>query len=987
MKVFPVAFTGIVVAVHYAVAAISGFSFSHNGRFSTVDSISYRYSSSLDTTVNKIYLETGEPASGLDSQDMLLFTIRLIDNCSRERWEETNGVLADGNPDAGAYFFCPGRMGLAPGLYIAEISDNECTVKDTFRISGPQKPFRTVSGMVSAPPGASVHRISVTLDMDGNAVTAGAWTDPEGNYRIAIDRETAEAGRWKGRVRIDSRFENYSAWPAAYPLDFTSDNWETVNFSFVAASAVVQGRVNTAGSGPLPYARVLLQDPERFALMTGYTDTEGVYRFRCAPGSYLVQVDYENETTGYMVPPASNLQAVENDTVAADFDVKTTDTCIVGRVTVKNRAPAVVCGIGAYHAAVGHSRTVADRSGRFRIPVSSSAEKYTVCLEECEHSPVFRQMIVEGGKRWKEVRVGDTVLFNLIDKPEGGIRGRVVNTTGVSAKSCWLSLFDENDPEAAFHFELSTDGAYSFDGIPAGNYFVEAGMMLAGSEGVPLKIRKRLQNERDEIRLLSIKNRIVDGLDWKFSREDIRQSADNGTAGDGILFLTVVDSTKAMIEKGTVHFLDRLPNGKETVLPVYSHSIENRLTAVTITGVPNRPLYVAVELAGRVLMQPQSYEKFLTGKDGRPLLLSFVKENECAAEVTVLEEDRRDFGKGVIERDGNGLIKGTVTCNGRAPCGNTVALLYNIDSELLIRNVQVLKSGSYRFERVPQGNFRIVAVIDTNRDKNPETMAISDSILRVTGNEHYTGIDLSFAEKPAGSGHLAGYLQDIDKLETGMTVTVAALPVDTAARITAQLNEMAFMSAYRTAASPDGTFEIRNLPDGAYLVVAAAEARGGADAADSSKEVAFGAYGELLFAGEGGFPFNPEPVFVHRGSSADSIGITMVMRNNDDRASMVSAHKLKIPRSFALQSSRFDRTDGRMELEFAIPEDASVSFSLMDLRGRIIAEMPRKSYAPGFHIVNWNVDASASGTSADELYIVAMKSDRFTTQHVVMFVM
>jgi hypothetical protein len=58
-------------------------------------------------------------------------------------------------------------------------------------------------------------------------------------------------------------------------------------------------------------------------------------------------------------------------------------------------------------------------------------------------------------------------------------------------------------------------------------------------------------------------------------------------------------------------------------------------------------------------------------------------------------------------------------------------------------------------------------------------------------------------------------------------------------------------------------------------------------------------------------------------------------------------------------------------LDFVLPESRDLTFELLGVTGRRIAERPTARYGAGPHRVNWSIDALTPG-----VYFVRMRTDR-----------
>ena len=626
-RLFFIGSVGVLLWCHAASATITNWAFLKHPPYFPNDSIGYSFSSERDTTYTHIYLETGEERSGLDPKsDIPLFSITMIDNYTGERWGETRGIMADEDPVDNAYRFSPGCPGLAPGLYIVTLSDADGTEVDTFRITPFLEPFRTVTGIVTPPPGAQAGFTSVTLSGRGTDASLSAWTDTTGSYSIGIDRTTIERTGGKLIARVDSRYNGYFASPPEYNLDCIVNNWNEVNFTFVTTSASVKGTVRSGGVS-VENVRVVLLSPGRTLVTSTTSAGDGSFEISCPPGNYIVQAEGDLTAAGNLPPPEVYISLVDGSSETIDL----------------------------------------------QLPC-----------------------------------------------------------------------------------DISVAGA--------------------------------------------VKQR-----------------------GDGVLFLRIADSTNAMIERGAVMLFGHVPVKGEQVEPLTVIPFTEIGKPVQCNEIPAQKVVVAIELGGKVLDQYCRYLKFLSDKAGSPLLLDFSSVDTVHAAVTLYEKDCRAENDGLLTKIGRGRVSGSVVCGKEYIAAKITALLYNVATGSWIRVVPLREDCTFTIGNIPPGNFRVVAVIDKNGDKNPEEMAVCDSVLTFYDGEAYTDITISFTEKPIGTGSIAGMLSGINNLPEGLVVTVAAIPIDTTLPESDQLNETAFMMATRSNVQPSGTFTISDLPGGVYYVVGVAE--------------------------------------------------------------------------------------------------------------------------------------------------------------------
>jgi len=973
----------LLLLCRLSFSSVSNVSIPQEGAFLPTDSISYTYQSTRDTVISRIYLETGEETSGLSEEnDVLLFTITMIDNNQEEKWGVDKGLMADGDPDDGAFLFSPGQSGLAPGHYILALTDDDGTVTENFQITAPTTPYRTVSGTVVPPDGADAQFISVRMEGKDIDYTLSAFTDESGNYEIAVDQETFNACGGMVRIGIESRFTGYIPEPTGHELEINEGDKSDVDFTFVAATCAVKGAVLADGE-PLTDVRVGLSDENYDQRAGTATDENGLFIIYCTPGIYFVQVDVGGED-GYFHPKEMKVEVLEGDTEEVEITVPVADAYVYGRVTVKDAAPSESIAMYAHNDEVGGNRANTDAEGYFKIPVIGSVDSYGVGFKNSDDGPLYEDKIIEGGHDWVDVGVGDTAYFNFIDKPAGGIAGTLTNSTDASHRYFYVRVYGSDNGES-YQFQTETDGAYTFDGIPEGTWYAEAGMSVQGEDEFNWKSYAYYAGDNGEKKAIVIGGDVVDGIDFEFNQLNAGQ--DSGSyqevKGDGVLNLTVNNETGTTFEKGMVMLFDDLPDGTEDIMPLRNYELQGTGTRVALTEVPNQSVYVVVELVGSAGDSMRYFMNAVVGDDGKPAALDFASQNEQTADVTLTDEDQHGMpvdGDPVMPV-GNGKISGTVIYNGDLPTDKMYVLLHDEKEGDMIRDVEVV-SGKYVIENVQVGVFRVVAVIDVDGDKEPEAFAISDEVITITGDEVYENVDLEFVEKETGTGSISGTLSAMNDIPSEVKVVVAAIPIDTTKEDTEQLNEMAFMMAYQAKLDAIGDYSVEDLPDGVYYMVSMAEAPDG----DEMHEVALGVYGELkLTVTDGGLPFDPKPVVVKDGNAVGDIDFIMIAHTKEEEGIAVTTPNSSLPAVFSMKLPRVNAIDGLITMQFALPKQTVAQFAIMDLRGRIVARLHAQQFAAGYHTVKWNISEVRVNVAAGT-FILSMQSAQYGARHIIRLV-
>lgn len=976
----------VLLCSHLSVGAISNWSFDHSKTYQPTDSLSFSYTSDGDSTVTHIFVETGDASSGLSTEsDKLLFSIKMIDNGTEEMWGKDKGLMPDGNPASGAYLFSPGKTGLAPALYHAVVTDGNSTVSDTFRVVGISNPYRTVSGKVYPPEGQSAVFINVQIEGMDMEYSPSAWTNANGEYSIGIDQQTISTTGGKVRVRIDADFEGYIPEPGALDADLSTGDKTGADFKLVKAECLITGTVK-AGTTVLTNGRVGFQNTNSTGYNSVSIDENGVYRIQCRPGVYLIRAEIDNRSGNYMSPKEVKVEVLAGETKQVDISVPVADAFIYARVTVKGSSSSSSFAVSAWNDQTGGNRRITDATGYVAIPVISSTLKYGVSLEKDNQYPIPEGLIVEDGKNWMEVAVGDTARFNLIDKPSGGISGTLENATTLSAKRYFIRLFTTDSTGKGFQFETEQGGAYLFDGIPAGTYFAEAGMSAEGNE-FQWVAHERYANDSGMLQRIVIADAVVPDLNWKFTTIDTMSKPPVvEEKGTGKLNVKIVSSVTATIEKGMVQLLEKIPMQGEYVSPLRTYPVGNIDSALMLTEVPNKKLFVVVEFTGKAGTTYARYRTFAKNSDGSPRMLGFDTTALFDVIIEIRDEDRvNDTAAPVVQPPmGEGKISGTVTYTGSLPKEKMLALLYSMERDDIVRGVAPDSRGFYLFDKIPTGKYRVGAAIDTNGDKEAEALIIDEKVYTVTGIESYENVNLQLADKPTGTGTVSGTVAGFSAMPENAVIIVGAVAVDSTKPIGEQLTMVAFMSGYHAKIGKPGSFSIGQLPKGVYVVVALAEVE--ESAAANSQQVGFGIYGTLRTDSTGDMPFDPKYVIVADGQKIENIAIALIKDTKESGVPVVVTRQAILPSAYGFTSASANLHGKGVVLQFALPENAVVAFAVYDMAGKVVARYQQGSTAAGYHTLTIGTTNGRSSIAARGMYIVQMRTARYTQARVLTLV-
>ncbi len=970
---FKTGFT-IVLFCQLAFSLITNLTLNKSTPYLPSDSLSLQFNTTSDTVKGLVYLETASSSSGLDNNDLPLFNMLLIDNNSVEKSFDQGSIPIDGNMQAGIIYFSPGKLGLAPGLYYIKLADPGTELVDSFRVIAPSNPYRTISGTVIPPEGVSAANMLVKVDDRNLDYSLECWTDVSGNYSIAIDQETFNITGGKFYVRVDKNLPGYILDPIGQNIDCSSGNKENITFKFINASIVVKGTVS-CGIDPVKNIQVGLYSMDYNVITTAITDSTGSYSLNCTPGVYLVRISMD-QNSGYLSLGEKKVDVTSVQSLVADFKLLKADSYIYGRVTIKGQAPGVSIYVNAYNQNFGGNRSATETSGYFKIPVSTAVDTFWVSIEKSEQNPVPQNLVLEKGNTSILAKAGDSVKFNFIDKPAGGISGSITNQTGFTVQKIFVMLHDTANSGGDYNFESTQTGSYVFDGIPQGIYYAEGGLVLI-KDSSTIKVWKKFATDSGKIIPITVGTTVTNGISWIFTANDTVNQ--QGTInGKGILKLTLIDSTKVSIEKVGVMFFDHIPSAGENIQPVRYYGMQTISPVMQINDIPNKSLYVAVEMFGRI--NGISVRYFAFAKDGdSPKLLNFQTADTQSVSLMISSKDTSGSIGGTQEPTGNGFLKGKITYTGTLNQQNLIALLYDINNGKVVRMVPMNDSGFYFFEKIAAGKYRVAAAIDTNSDKNPEAMTLHDSTLVFTDSEVYKDINITLLDRKTGTGGVSGTLVFSGTLPSSYRITVSAIMIDTLLPDSAQLNDLAFMLSYHAVLNTMGNFSIGNLPDGVYAIAANAEIV--SDSVKDNKEFAFGLYGDFLENANVKLPFKPKYVIVKNGQITGSISLNLISKELIEKSPVINV-STKIPKAYVFQASRLNNTTGVLTVMFAVPVNTTLNFSIIDLNGRVLAQLKQQAFQTGYHTFNWNLKNSGHIPAAGT-YIVSMRNSRFNAQRIV----
>ncbi len=308
---------------------------------------------------------------------------------------QTDGDYSGNNgpPDmdstSGAVSFST-KIGIAPGKYIMEFTENNKSVTVTGAVNPLPSPSYSISGNVTPPAGKSAANIVVGVKRNEN-YQPNEWfgiTDASGNYTIEMNSDTA-GNPWRVQLALNPYPPNIIS-PQEDSVNI-SGNITGVNFSFIAASAQIAGSLKDEAGNLIPNADVNIVAGNLNNPMSRdvKTDINGVYQIG------LTASDLSQDVNGWQISAHSEgnsgitgskldgwayVQALApGDSVARNMTIYNVNSTISGTVTLNGLAPGFPIKLTATNKDSAGSSTYSDGStGNFTFSVSTKVYNYQI---------------------------------------------------------------------------------------------------------------------------------------------------------------------------------------------------------------------------------------------------------------------------------------------------------------------------------------------------------------------------------------------------------------------------------------------------------------------------------------------------------------------------------------------------------------------------------------------------------------------------------
>ncbi|MFH1760556.1 MAG: carboxypeptidase-like regulatory domain-containing protein [bacterium] len=522
----------LVFPLTAVLGSITNLQILNSGIYLQDDSIKFSYNSTVDTTLFQVWIETGDTTSGFNSAlDKRLAVVMLIDNGVAEIWHEDqdSGLMRDSNPAKNAYQFGPMRADLAPAFYHLLVYDSDDTAAQTFRVNISTPVYRTISGKITVPQNESAAWIEVRAGFKEREGRYSTYTDSSGNYKISInDSALAAQANGKARVEVDAEFDGYLPDPPNQNIDVSINNANNIDFEFIQATCAIKGRVTAESLGISKIVVGLRNDSLDMDAGRTTTDDSGYFFIHCLAGSYRLDLRSEDILPKYFIPSGKTFSVSAGETLKVDMDLLVADTFLNGRITKEGGSPGGTFVLNCWSArGSGWSWTTNDSNGYFSLPAISQDSNYRVRVEfwGSQYDSIPNGCILETGNNDIKVQLGDSILFNMIPKPSGGISGKISNNSSFTVANYSVRVFafdsSTNDPTGpSFEFNTKDTGNYVFAGIPAGQYVIEASVNTDPWNSWDWKLRKFFPDSTGNPAILIIAQDTLANIDFIFTDAD-----------------------------------------------------------------------------------------------------------------------------------------------------------------------------------------------------------------------------------------------------------------------------------------------------------------------------------------------------------------------------------------------------------------------------------------------------------------------------------
>ncbi len=279
------------------------------------------------------------------------------------------------------------QVGLAPGKYIMEFTQNSVSASIVGTVTPLVSPSHLISGTVTPPEGKSPKNIFVTLDVrsdsgGGNNTFWDGITDSAGNYTIQMDADTA-GNPW--RIRLESNpYPPDIVTPEEIQITITGNHGGN-DFSFLQAASQVTGYFFDENDSPQIDRDVQLSASDNTVYRQARTNVEGFFQIgilasELGEKSWRLQGQSRGNGSSTELTAQVSISAINSgDSLSRNLVVYYVNSKIQGHVKIDGVGPAFPIHIVASNEDTAQTEIWADpTTGDFSIGVSDKISNYYV---------------------------------------------------------------------------------------------------------------------------------------------------------------------------------------------------------------------------------------------------------------------------------------------------------------------------------------------------------------------------------------------------------------------------------------------------------------------------------------------------------------------------------------------------------------------------------------------------------------------------------
>ncbi len=408
-------------------------------------------------------------------------------------------------------------VGLAPGKYIMELTQNNQSVSITGTVTPLTSPAYTISGKVTPPTGKSAANIFVQLKR-GEKHQPNFWdalTDANGNYSIQMTSDTA-GNPWRISL-VSNPYPPYIISPVEDTVVISS-NITGKNFSFLPAVAQIAGTVKDENGNIMVNAFVSINpnNSNNYVNYNTLTNSSGIYQLGLQEsdlsqnvngwnvGSYF---EGSNSTTVNLLDGIAVVNSISpGDSIVKNLVIYKANSTISGTVTLNGIAPGFPIQFVATNQDSAQSSAFSDAStGNITFQVSNKIYNYHLQFINISQTIYSYNIVAHPGDSNVKIQLSTTPLsvkqtsgdvpkqFNLSQNypnpfnpttvieyslpKSGAVKLAVYDILGKEV----ASLVNENQLAGSYKVEFNADklasGIYFYQ-IRSGNYISTKRMVL-----------------------------------------------------------------------------------------------------------------------------------------------------------------------------------------------------------------------------------------------------------------------------------------------------------------------------------------------------------------------------------------------------------------------------------------------------------------------------------------------------------------------------